>query len=471
MLEYQNKLLDKAIKTAQIQEELISLIELLIEEHGYDLDQPIGPESQLVANLGFSSLDFVQLIVDIEAKLGRKLGFQALLLKKGSYVKDVSVGELVQFVRGQLLAEGKRVLLPLGAETRQARASQPGGQDNRHRISEATVSVFQKSIRPRSLSIGTGIAHKNPRAIFVLSPPRSGSTLLRVILAGHPQLFAPPELYLLMYDDLAQRRLELSGEFTNHLLEGTIRALVELYGCDAEVAESMMLRFERQFMPTKEFYALMQEQLGRRFLVDKTPLYPLDPNILAKAELDFDEPLYIHLVRHPYGMIRSYEESRLDRFTPVLYENNFERSQLAELTWVVSHRNIMDFRKQVPDNRWLELHFESLVTRPEQEVARICEFAGISLDPAMLEPYSAPERRMLAGARELTRMPGDLKFHLHKGIEPETATRWQQFLISDFLADLTWDLAESLGYRQQEVQQMLAGDAAAPSAPQAIVRS
>src|SRR5262249_12661694 len=29
---------------------------------------------------------------------------------------------------------------------------------------------------------------------FILSPPRSGSTLLRVLLAGNPALFAPPEL-------------------------------------------------------------------------------------------------------------------------------------------------------------------------------------------------------------------------------------------------------------------------------------
>src|SRR5690606_29517854 len=33
--------------------------------------------------------------------------------------------------------------------------------------------------------------------VFILCSPRSGSTLLRVMLAGHPDLFAPPELHLL----------------------------------------------------------------------------------------------------------------------------------------------------------------------------------------------------------------------------------------------------------------------------------
>src|SRR3954466_6093857 len=47
---------------------------------------------------------------------------------------------------------------------------------------------------------------KNPPAVFVLSPPRSGSTLFRVMLAGHPGLFAPPELELLSFNTLAERR-------------------------------------------------------------------------------------------------------------------------------------------------------------------------------------------------------------------------------------------------------------------------
>ena len=34
-------------------------------------------------------------------------------------------------------------------------------------------------------------------------------------------------------------------------------------------------------------------------LVDKTPSYALDPAMLRRAEEAFEEPLYIHLVRHP----------------------------------------------------------------------------------------------------------------------------------------------------------------------------
>ena len=45
---------------------------------------------------------------------------------------------------------------------------------------------------PKSLPEG---ATRNPPVIFPLSSPRAGSTIFRIMLEGHPDLFAPPELF------------------------------------------------------------------------------------------------------------------------------------------------------------------------------------------------------------------------------------------------------------------------------------
>ena len=39
----------------------------------------------------------------------------------------------------------------------------------------------------------------------IAAKPRTGSTLLRVMLAGHPHLFAPPELNLLPFESMGRR--------------------------------------------------------------------------------------------------------------------------------------------------------------------------------------------------------------------------------------------------------------------------
>jgi amino acid adenylation domain-containing protein len=296
-------------------------------------------------------------------------------------------------------------------------------------------------------------APKNRRAVFLLSPPRSGSTLLRVMLAGNPALFAPPELELLGFNTLAERKAALSGRWALWQ-EGTIRALMEVYACDAEEARRRMDDAEARGLTVQQLYGELQEAIGGagggdgRLLVDKTPSYALDPATLARAEEDFAAPLYVHLLRHPYGMIRSFEKAKLEQvfFRP---SHPFDRRQLAELIWDVSQENILDLLSRVPAERQLQLRFEEMLRQPEREMQRLCSFLGVPFDPGMLDPYADKAQRMTDGIHQLSKMVGDVKFHEHKGIEAQTADSWRREIAEDFLGDVTWELAARLGYQER----------------------
>src|SRR5947199_900274 len=92
-------------------------------------------------------------------------------------------------------------------------------------VDEEKLALFRGLFRP--LTPLPALARKNRRAVFVLSPPRSGSTLLRVMLGGHPELFAPPELELLSFNTLRERSAAFSGR-DSFWLEGAIRAGMEI---------------------------------------------------------------------------------------------------------------------------------------------------------------------------------------------------------------------------------------------------
>ncbi len=64
-----------------------------------------------------------------------------------------------------------------------------------------------------------------PRArfIFILSPERSGSTLLSAMLGGHRQIVAPPELHLLRYPTLRAWRAGYPAAVPS--LEGLLETL------------------------------------------------------------------------------------------------------------------------------------------------------------------------------------------------------------------------------------------------------
>jgi amino acid adenylation domain-containing protein len=288
------------------------------------------------------------------------------------------------------------------------------------------------------------LTSKNPPAVFSLSPPRSGSTLFRVMLAGHPLLFAPQELELLSFNTLAERKAALSGR-QSFRLEGTIRAIMEIKGCDAEQAKRLMEDCENQRLTTQQFYRLMQTWIGERILVDKTPSYALDLETLKRAEIDFDNALFIHLIRHPYGMICSFEEARLDQVF-FRYKHPFSARELAELIWLVSHQNILQFLKQIPDSRQYRVKFEDLVNQPKSTLEGICQFLGLEFHPDMLQPYKDKEKKMTDGIYSVSKMLGDVKFHGHKDIDAGVADRWRKYYTKAFLGDITWEVAELLGY-------------------------
>ena len=285
---------------------------------------------------------------------------------------------------------------------------------------------------------------KNKRAVFLLSPPRSGSTLLRVMLAGNPRLFSPPELDLLSFNTLRERRRAFSAKGLEIWLEATIRAVMGTKDCSAEEATKIMNELEKRDLTTREFYGLLQKWIGDgRMIVDKTPTYGFDPNILKRAEEDFEDPLYIHLIRHPYAMIYSFIEAKLDQ-NFFRYEHPFTRRELAELIWIITNRNINDFLCTIPAERQYRIRFEDLLIDSKTELLRLCEFLNIPFDNEMLKPYEG--KKMTDGITSGSQMVGDFKFYLHRNINSRVADKWRSYHSTDFLSDIAWQYAEQFDY-------------------------
>jgi amino acid adenylation domain-containing protein len=321
------------------------------------------------------------------------------------------------------------------------------GMDGLDRVGEADLREFAQLITPVGpLPALTG-SRKNPPAVFVLSPPRSGSTLLRVLLGGHPGLFSPPELELLGFDTLGQRRDICSGRDA-FWLEGTLRAVMAAQGVDADAAKILMAQREDADVSVQAFYGELQSWIGDRRLVDKSPSYALEEAVLDRAEAYFDGALFIHLHRHPYGMISSFEEARLNQIF-FRYPHELPVRRLAELIWLHSHRNIERFLKRVPAHRQMAISFEAISSQPAQSAQRLCEFLGLEYRADMVDIYAGDKKtRMTDGIYRESKMLGDTKFHQHQTIDASVAERWREVYKTDFLGDPSWDMAQALGYER-----------------------
>lgn len=82
---------------------VVAIVDDLITDWGLELESAVGGQTLLAADLQFASVDIIQLCVALEQAFGRRLGFQDLLMKDGSYVGDLSLGQFAQFIAARLI--------------------------------------------------------------------------------------------------------------------------------------------------------------------------------------------------------------------------------------------------------------------------------------------------------------------------------------------------------------------------------
>ncbi|MGL4883198.1 MAG: alpha/beta fold hydrolase, partial [Waterburya sp.] len=275
-------------------------------------------------------------------------------------------------------------------------------------------------------------------AAFILSSPRSGSTLLRVMLAGHPDLSSPPELHLLPFDTMVEREVELG---VSQLGEGLKRAFMALKGIDAQSSQELVESLIAENLTTEEVYQMLQKSAGDRLLVDKSPTYASKRETLEKAENIFNNAKYIHLVRHPYAVIESFARMRMDKLVGSGDTNPYE---LAELIWRDSNQNILDFAQEIDPKRYHLVYYEELVSNPRSVMTGICNFLEVPYDEAVLTPYQGD--RMTDGVSNTAMSLGDPNFLNHQKIDSKLAETWRKIELPNPLGTYSRQLAQQLKY-------------------------
>lgn len=275
--------------------------------------------------------------------------------------------------------------------------------------------------------------------VFVLGAPRSGTTLLRVMLAGHPLLFAPPEMVLGSFETMAQRSAMLEQRFWDK--GGLRRALMELRGLTVQDAKAAVASLEDR--STVEVYSMLQQELGERILVDKDPRLSVPDGSLERLQKAFPNARYVWIVRNPASVTRSLQNMPMAEV--MLQGFAAEPDQI----WEVCNRRIGDFLAGVPQDRWARIQYEDLVLDPEPSLRRAAAAMGVDYDDAMSRPYEGDDRMRTGpkGARAI----GDPNMAGRGKLDPSLTTKWLEGFDHRKASAGTKELALSYGYDLESI--------------------
>lgn len=181
--------------------------------------------------------------------------------------------------------------------------------------------------------------------VFVLSPVRSGSTLLRVLLNSHSEIRAPHEMHLRTLS------VQLDRDFTA-----------------AAMKELELDKEQLEYLLWDRVLHLELVRSGKRLIVDKTP-----PNTLVWPRLHSCWPhaRYIFLLRHPGAVVTSLVNRRAE---PDLEQIHQEVLSYAEALQAATR-----------ELSGCVVTYEQLTAEPEKVTREICRYLDVPWEADMLD--------------------------------------------------------------------------------------
>jgi hypothetical protein len=221
--------------------------------------------------------------------------------------------------------------------------------------------------------------------IFVVGVARSGTTLLSAMLAAHSRLDCGPESRFFArfrHLDARQRRATLAqaswpGPAVDFIdsLRNRGHPVVGLFGLElADVREYLAARPPSLAAMLESLTVLHARRAGKMRWVEKTPRHLLMTELLRRL---WPDARIVRIVRDPRDVALSLaglpfaKESVVGNLVRVDQDDRASRDRVAS------------------DPLAMTLRYEDLVTEPERELRRICDFIGEAYEPAMLDQRGA----------------------------------------------------------------------------------
>lgn len=210
--------------------------------------------------------------------------------------------------------------------------------------------------------------------VFLISLPRSGSTLLQKMLAVSPEVSTIAEPWICLPLATMLEPTAIAAEYWHTTCHLALDDLVkQLPGGRKEY-------LQRVSMFVNGLYQSIDGGSGAELFLDKTPRYYLIVPFLAEA---FPNARFIFLFRNPLEVLSSVLKTwHGNRMTPRL------RGSYVD---IVRGPRLMAEGARLLGDRALCLDYGELVSAPDAVLQRSCDYLGVSFSDEMLSKYKSVE--------------------------------------------------------------------------------
>lgn len=230
---------------------------------------------------------------------------------------------------------------------------------------------------------------------FVIGSPRSGTSMLRLMLTNHPELVVPPECGFLLwlkprfgewhrteFADFSNRALFADAIFTARKFDTW---LLNLHEVSMAITNSIPANYANA---CDIIYHLYAAKVGKPHATwgDKNNYYLAHIHDLKAL---YPSARFLHIVRDGRDVACSYREvMSMQGDSPYHPSLPTSVSDIAR-RWSGDVASVRaQFASLKPSDQY-EIHYENLVIEPEHELRQICNWLGVAFSPATLHFHEA----------------------------------------------------------------------------------
>ncbi len=286
------------------------------------------------------------------------------------------------------------------------------------------------------------------RPIFVVGCPRSGTTMLSLMIHAHPRLAMPPESRFLIktwrkrekYGDLSTPEQRLA------LAKSCVRTGSKVRDLGLDPDETLQAILDAPPTLGSAFgtvFKLFADKHGAARWGDKRPAYYQEVDVLLRL---FPDAQIVHIVRDGRANVASLKKMPWWPYDSIGSMASWSQAEFC------SQRNA----KRLPEDVFHVIRYESLVADPEPVLRELCAFLQEDFVPAMLEPS---EVRSVVPEKKTWHV------NLNQSVNTDRVESWRKGLEP-------WELGLMETVLRRKLQRwdyQLSGDGARPS-PKLVAR-
>jgi len=261
--------------------------------------------------------------------------------------------------------------------------------------------------------------------IFIIGNPRSGTTLLRLILSAHPNIYIAQEggFLLFLYEKYKNFAGE-KGKILNFVEDLMQTKKIEYWDIVKEEIENYIIKnqpknYSELGSMVYKYYG-EKKYPGKKRWGDKNNYYL---NYIDTINEIYPESKFIHIIRDGRDVACSYKD--MSKIKNQKYAPNLP-NQIIEIAenWKNNIETINASFNKINKNRYIEIKYEDLVQDTKSTVKELCDFLNEAYDENMLNYNKI----------NLDREPEDYsgwKSLVKQDITTKRIKRWEEELTSE----------------------------------------